>query len=48
MVLSRCFHVWDGEKIKGGMVPFIDLINHDPEPNCKLVVGDDGQVCRPP
>jgi hypothetical protein len=25
------------DSIKGGMIPFIDLINHDNEPNCKLI-----------
>ena len=50
MVLSRCFHLWAGEDkelpetIKGGMIPFIDLINHDNEPNCRLVE-DSGAIC---
>ena len=37
MVLSRCFHLWDLQpdgtnNFKGGMCPFIDLINHDFDP----------------
>ena len=45
MVLSRCFHLWDqrsdgSKNFKGGMCPFIDLINHDFDPKCvKLASG---------
>lgn len=54
MVLSRCFHLWAEEhpeqdepevdNMKGGMIPFIDLINHDNTPNCRLVE-DSGAIC---
>jgi hypothetical protein len=51
MVLSRCFHLWAHadetrlpDTMKGGMIPFIDLINHDNDPNCTLVEGA-GTIC---
>uniref|UniRef100_A0A7S4KTB5 SET domain-containing protein n=1 Tax=Guillardia theta TaxID=55529 RepID=A0A7S4KTB5_GUITH len=54
MVLSRCFHFWDQQvdgkkRSRGGLVPFIDLLNHDREPNCRLIQHGDricAEACR--